>query len=152
MPRQWTSAMSLDLVTKVTNLSWGGNRSLNHRKFVAFLVEVSAAYGDLQMHTEIWWMNCGKCLERFFALRTEIPVFLEEIIRCDAVAYWSKLRDTDFNHLNLQFQGRDQTVSDLYACMSAFKHKLALFKVGFSADHSNFSHFPANEEMCKDVP
>ena len=58
----------------------GGNRSLNHRKFVAFLDEVSTAYGDLQMHTEIRWMSHGKCLERFFALHTEIPVFLEESI------------------------------------------------------------------------
>ena len=59
----------MDLVTKVTNLIRGGNRSLNHRKFVAFLDEVSAAYGDLQMHTEIRWISHGKCLERFFALR-----------------------------------------------------------------------------------
>lgn len=135
----------MDLVTKVTNLIRGGNRSLNHRKFVAFLDEVSAAYGDLQMHTEIRWMSRGKCLERFFALRTEIPVFLEDSIRCDTSAYCSKLRDTDFlcdmafltdvtshlNHLNMQLQGRDQTVSDLYAHMSAFKRKLALFKEGF---------------------
>ena len=34
--------------------------------------------------------------EVFFVLRTEIPVFLEESIRCDASTYCSKLRDTDF--------------------------------------------------------
>ena len=68
-------------------------------------------------------------LGEFFALRTEIPVFLEESIRCDTSAYCSKLRDTDFicdmafladitshlNHLNVQLQGRDQTVSGLCA-------------------------------------
>ncbi|XP_030299269.1 uncharacterized protein LOC115597477 [Sparus aurata] len=86
----------MDLVTKVTNLIRGGNRSLNHRKFVSFLDEVSAAYGDLQMHTDIRWMSRGKRLERFFELCTEIPVFLEESIRCDASTYCSKLRDTDF--------------------------------------------------------
>uniref|UniRef100_A0A3P8SYK1 HAT C-terminal dimerisation domain-containing protein n=1 Tax=Amphiprion percula TaxID=161767 RepID=A0A3P8SYK1_AMPPE len=50
-----------------------GNRALNHRNFVAFLEEVNAAYGDLQMHTDIRWTSHGKCLERFFALRTELP-------------------------------------------------------------------------------
>ena len=116
----------MDLVTKVTNLIRGGNRSLSHRKFIAFLDEVDAAYGDLKMHTEIRWMSRGKCLERFFALRTEIPVLLEES------AYCVKLKDTQFlcdvafltditshlNHLNILLQGRDQTVCDLYAHMT----------------------------------
>lgn len=71
----------MDLVTRVKDLIRGVNRSLNHWKFVAFLDEVSAAYGDLQMHTEIRWMSSGKCLEKL-ALCTEIPVFLKESIRC----------------------------------------------------------------------
>ena len=156
----------MDLVTKVTNLIRGGNRSLNHRKFVAFLDEVCAAYRDLQMHTEIRWMSRGKCLERFFALRSEIPVFLEESIQCDTSAYCSQLRDTDFlcdmafladitshlNRLNLQLQGRGQTASDLYAHMNAFNAKLALFKEGFQSDRPNLAHFPSCEEMRKDAP
>ena len=40
----------MDLVTKVTNLIQGGNRSLSHRKFIAFLDEINAAYGDLQIY------------------------------------------------------------------------------------------------------
>ncbi|KAF3837715.1 hypothetical protein F7725_009483, partial [Dissostichus mawsoni] len=156
----------MDLVTKTTNLIRGGNRSLNHRKFIAFLDEVNAAYGDLQMHTEIRWMSRGKCLERFFALRAEIPVFLEDTIQCDTSAYCAKLRNTDFlldmafladitshlNHLNMRLQGRCQTVSDLYAHMNAFVTKLTLFKDGFSADRPNLAHFPSCEEMRKDAP
>uniref|UniRef100_A0A3B4ZMJ5 HAT C-terminal dimerisation domain-containing protein n=1 Tax=Stegastes partitus TaxID=144197 RepID=A0A3B4ZMJ5_9TELE len=84
----------MDLVTKVTNLIRGGNRALSHRKFVAFLEEVNDAYGDLQMHIDIRWMRRGKCLERFFALRTELPVFLEDCVRCDTSAYCRKLQDT----------------------------------------------------------
>uniref|UniRef100_A0A3B4Z810 DUF4371 domain-containing protein n=1 Tax=Stegastes partitus TaxID=144197 RepID=A0A3B4Z810_9TELE len=131
----------MGVVTKVTNLQ-GGNRALNPRKFVAFLEEVNAAYGDLQMHTDIRWMSRRKCLERFFALRTELPVFLEDCVRCDTSAYCHKLRDTAFlydmaflsditshlNNLSIQLQGRCQTVSDLYAHMSAFWRKLALFR------------------------
>uniref|UniRef100_A0A3B4ZZY3 HAT C-terminal dimerisation domain-containing protein n=1 Tax=Stegastes partitus TaxID=144197 RepID=A0A3B4ZZY3_9TELE len=156
----------MDLVTKVTSLIQGGNRALNHRKFVAFLEEVNAAYGDLQMHTDIRWMSRGKCLERFFALRTELPVFSEDCVHCDTSAYCRKLQDTAFlcnmaflsditshlNHLNIQLQGRCQTVSDLYAYMSAFRRKLALFRDGFSCTSPNLSHFPSCEEMRRDVP
>jgi len=45
------------------------------------------------MHTDIRWMSREKYLERFFALHIEIPVFLEDNIKC---AYCSKLRDTEF--------------------------------------------------------
>uniref|UniRef100_A0A3Q1BIY7 HAT C-terminal dimerisation domain-containing protein n=1 Tax=Amphiprion ocellaris TaxID=80972 RepID=A0A3Q1BIY7_AMPOC len=143
----------VDLVTKVTDLIRGGNRALNHRKLVAFLEEVNAAYGDLQMY-------------RFFALRNELPVFLEECLRCDTSAYCCKLQDTAFlcdmafltditshlNHLNIQLQGRCQTVPDLYAHMNAFRRKLELFRDGFSSVSPNLAHFPSCEEMCTDVP
>uniref|UniRef100_A0A3Q3ISJ2 SPIN-DOC-like zinc-finger domain-containing protein n=1 Tax=Monopterus albus TaxID=43700 RepID=A0A3Q3ISJ2_MONAL len=82
----------MDLVTKITNLIRGGNRSLSHRRLTAFLDDVDAAYGDLQMHTDIRWMSRGKCLERFFALRSEIPVFLEDSVRGDTSAYCRKLK------------------------------------------------------------
>ncbi|KAL2089187.1 hypothetical protein ACEWY4_016086 [Coilia grayii] len=156
----------MDLVTKVTNLIRGGNRSLCHRRFLAFLDEVDAEYGDLQMHTEIRWMSRGKCLQRFFALRSEIPVFLENSVSGDTSAYCEKLKDTQFlwdmafltdisshlNHLNRLLQGRDQTVCDLYAHMTAFQRKLDLFITGFSPLHANLVHFPACEEMRKENP
>ena len=156
----------MDLVTKVTNLIRGGNRALSHRNFVAFLDEVNAAYGDLQMHTDIRWMSRGKCLERFFALRTELPVFLEDCLRSDTSVYCHKLRDTAFlcdmafltditshlNHLNMQLQGRCQTISDLYAHMTAFQRKLKLFLEGFSRASPNLAHFPCCEEMRRDAP
>lgn len=127
--------------------------------------EVNAAYGDLQMHTDIRRMSRGKCLKRFFALRTELPVFLEDCLCCDASACCHKLRDTAFlcdmaflsdttshlNHLNIQLQGRCQTVSDLSAHVSAFQCKLALFP-SFSCASPNLGHFPSCEEMRKDVP
>jgi len=156
----------MDLVTKVTNLIRGGNRSLSHRRFIAFLDEVDAAYGDLQMHTEVRWMSQGKCLERFFALRSEIPVFLEDSVRGDMSAYSRKLKDTAFlcdmafltditahlNNLKIKLQGRDQTVCDLCAHISAFQRKLDLFKEGFSSHLPNLTHFPACDEMQKSVP
>uniref|UniRef100_A0A3Q3H434 HAT C-terminal dimerisation domain-containing protein n=1 Tax=Labrus bergylta TaxID=56723 RepID=A0A3Q3H434_9LABR len=111
------------------------NRSLNHKTFVAFLDEVSAVYGDLQMHTEVRWMSRGKRLERFFALLAEIPVFLEDSIRCDTSAYCSKLRDTEFlfdmafladitshlNHLNMQLQEETFHLTSKFGTLRSFE-------------------------------
>uniref|UniRef100_A0A3B1INU1 DUF4371 domain-containing protein n=1 Tax=Astyanax mexicanus TaxID=7994 RepID=A0A3B1INU1_ASTMX len=156
----------MDLVTKVTNIIRGGNRSLCHRRFITFLDEVDAEYGDLQLHTDIRWMSRGKCLERFFALRSEIPVFLENSISSDTRAYCVKLKDTQFlcdmafltdisahlNHLNTLLQGKDQTVCDLYSHMTAFQCKLGLFIDGFSSPRANLAHFPACDEIRKESP
>lgn len=153
-------------MAKVTNLIRGGNRSHSHRRFMTFLDEVDAAYGDLQMHTEVRWMSQGKCLERFFALRSEIPLFLEDSACSDMSAYCRKLKDTAFlcdmafltditshlNNLNTKLQGRDQTVCDLYAHMTAFQRKLYLFKEGLSSHPLILTHFPTCEEMQKNVP
>lgn len=107
-------------VSKFTNLIQGGNRALNHRKFAAFLDEVSAAYGDSLMHTDIRWMSHVKSLERFFALHNEIPLFLEDNVKSDTSAYCCKQRDPEYlccdmafltdmtlylNNLNTQLQG-----------------------------------------------
>lgn len=116
----------------VINLIRGGNRALNHRTFTAFLNEGSIAYGDLLMHTDIRWMNRGKCLERFFALRNEIPLFLEDNIKLDTFAYCCKLCNPEFicdmafltdmtmhlNNLNIHLQGLAQIF--LYAYMNPF--------------------------------
>ena len=56
------------------------------------------------------------------------------------------------NHLNILLQGRDQTVCDLYAHMTAFQRKLNLFKEGFASRRPNLPHFPACEELRKSVP
>ena len=93
-------------------------------------------------------------------------MFLEDSVRGDTSAYCRKLKDTEFlcdmafltditshlNHLNAKLQGRDQTVCDLYAHMTAFQSKLDLFKNGFSSHYLNLAHFPACEEMRKKIP
>uniref|UniRef100_A0A3Q3Q094 HAT C-terminal dimerisation domain-containing protein n=1 Tax=Monopterus albus TaxID=43700 RepID=A0A3Q3Q094_MONAL len=122
----------MDLVTKITNLIHGGNRSLSHRRFTAFLDEVDAAYGDLQMHTDIRWKLKDTAFLCNMAFLTDITSHL--------------------NHLNTNLQGKHQTVCELYAHMTAFQRKLELFKEGFSSRFLNLTHFPACEEMRKNVP
>uniref|UniRef100_A0A3Q3L324 DUF4371 domain-containing protein n=1 Tax=Labrus bergylta TaxID=56723 RepID=A0A3Q3L324_9LABR len=98
--------------------------------FVSFLDEVDAAYGDLQLHTEVKRMSRGKCLERFFTLRLEIPLFLEDSIASDT-------RHNGLNLLNLQLQGRGQTVCNLFES---------------DVQSAYLTHFPACTELHNDIP
>uniref|UniRef100_A0A3Q3JYZ9 DUF4371 domain-containing protein n=1 Tax=Monopterus albus TaxID=43700 RepID=A0A3Q3JYZ9_MONAL len=103
------------------------------------------------------------CIERFFALRSKIPVFLEDSVHGDTSAYCRKLKDTAFlcdiafltditshlNHLNTNLQGKHQTVCELYAHMTTFQNKLELFWEGFSSRFLNLTHFPCEELLHK---
>ncbi|CAG9574819.1 unnamed protein product [Danaus chrysippus] len=110
---------AMKVVIRITNLIRGGNRSLTHRKFRDFLCEIDANYGDLLLHSEIRWLSAGQCLQRFFALRKEIPLFLKNEISSDTSELQDKMRDPQFladlafltdmtqhlNELNLKLQG-----------------------------------------------
>ncbi|CAH2003664.1 unnamed protein product [Acanthoscelides obtectus] len=67
----------MKVAVKITNIVRRDNRALTHRKFRDFLAEVDATYGDLLLHTDVRRVSAGKCLQRFFALRKEIPIFLK---------------------------------------------------------------------------
>lgn len=93
-------------------------------------------------------------------------MFLEDSVRGNVSMYCKKLKNTVFlcdsafltdisshlNNLNTKLQGRDQTISDLYAHIGAFQRKLNLFREGLSSHPLLFTHFPACEEMQKNVP
>lgn len=66
-------------VTQIINLIKGGHKFLSHRKFQHFLEEHNAAYTDVPLHCEVRWLSAGKCLEKFFAIRKEIFLFLQEL-------------------------------------------------------------------------
>ncbi|XP_031746573.1 general transcription factor II-I repeat domain-containing protein 2B-like [Xenopus tropicalis] len=151
----------MDVVTKVTNLIRGGNRSLTHRRFKNFLEELDAAYGDLLLHTNVRWLSAGKCLVRFFALRKEIHLYLSDI-KCDSYLL-EHLTDVSFltalafltditqflNSLNLNLQGRDQNVSQLYSHIAAFRNKLHLLK-SFLAKN-DLTHFESCCELFQEM-
>lgn len=69
---------AMQTITKIVNLIKGGNKFLSHRKFQTFLEEHDAAYTDVPLHCEVRWLSAGKCLDKFFAIRKEIFLFLEE--------------------------------------------------------------------------
>ena len=132
----------MDTVFKITNLIRGGNRSLNHRNFITYLEELDCEYGDLLLHTDVRWLSRGKCLERFFVLRKEILEFLKINITTDSTSLENQMVNKQFlcslafltdisqhlNKLNLQLQGRKQTISLMIGFLDGLRKKLVIFK------------------------
>ncbi|KAK2833783.1 hypothetical protein Q5P01_017672 [Channa striata] len=125
------------------------SRGLKHRRFRAFLEEMESEYGDVLYFTEVRWLSRGNVLKRFFELREEVKVFMEN----DGVAVpvlsdpkW--LMDLAFlvvityelNILNKKLQGQGQLVSAAYDNIRAFSKKLVLWKAQLS--QKNLCHFP----------
>lgn len=125
-----------------------GNRFLNLWWFLAFLDEVSAAYGDLYTHNGIRWMSWKKCLKKSWD-------FLRILFSLIWV-FTAKLKDKGFlcaYHSftsTCSFQWEREKTSDLYSLMNEFQH-IVLIKESSSVC-PNLVYFPACEEMCKDVP
>ncbi|PNF36358.1 hypothetical protein B7P43_G18283 [Cryptotermes secundus] len=148
-------------VTKITNLIRGGNRSLTHRKFLTLLEEMDSAYGDLLLHTEVRWLSRGKCLVRFFELRHEIATFLREEVT-NSAELQNDLEDVEFlrnlafltditqhlNVLNLQLQGKKQTICQMVGFVDSFRKKVHLFKSAL--DKNNLLHFPCCRKLSEE--
>lgn len=86
----------MKIVTKVTNLIRGGNRALSHRKFQQFLEDVNASYKDLLLHSDIHWLSAEKSLQRFFALRKDMPTFLKNEVKLNTVDIQEKFENVQF--------------------------------------------------------
>ncbi|XP_074033991.1 general transcription factor II-I repeat domain-containing protein 2B-like [Leptinotarsa decemlineata] len=149
-------------VIKIINMIRGGNRSLLHRQLKQFLVETEAEYGDLLMYNHVRWLSAGKCMERFFAIRKEIPAFLNKYVSSDTTELEEKFKDPEFlrqlafitdltnhlNKLNLSLQGRNQTVSDLIGMINGFRNKLNVFKRAL--EKNNLTHFPSCLQIAEE--
>ncbi|XP_055600711.1 general transcription factor II-I repeat domain-containing protein 2-like [Uranotaenia lowii] len=108
-------------------------RGLNHRQFQQMLTEMEAEYGDLLYYCEIRWLSRGAMLERFYSLRKEIALFLQDKGKSTAKIYDPKwicglafLVDISkhLNDLNTKLQGKDQHVGILFSHIKAFETKL----------------------------
>ncbi|GFY78348.1 general transcription factor II-I repeat domain-containing protein 2 [Trichonephila inaurata madagascariensis] len=108
---------------------------LNHRQFREFIEEIGE--NDLPYHTAVRWLSCGKVLKRFFELRAEIEIFLNEKQRPFAdlensewmwkLAFYVDLTN-HMNELNLRLQGENQLLPDLYTNIKSFRQKIILFQ------------------------
>ncbi|KAL6421408.1 hypothetical protein ACFW04_014196 [Cataglyphis niger] len=137
----WESNYVPQIVTKIINVIKGGHKFLNHRKFQSFLEEHNAIYKDIPLHSEVRWLSAGKCLEKFFAIRKEIFLFLQEM-SINYNEFKSFSEDLDFlselavitdltshlSNLNLKLQKTNQTIAELVSHIDSFRRKLLLFK------------------------
>ncbi|XP_025202909.1 general transcription factor II-I repeat domain-containing protein 2B-like [Melanaphis sacchari] len=149
-------------VIKIINMIRGGNRSLLHRQLRQFLVDTEAEYENLLMYNHVRWLSAGKCMERFFAIRKEIPPFLNKYVSSDTTELEEKFQDPEFlrqlafitdltnhlNSLNLSLQGRNQTVSDLVGIINGFRNKLNVFK--HALEKNNLTHFPSCLKLAEE--
>lgn len=123
----------MSTITRVINFIRA--KGLNHCQFKSFLEEFGSEYRDVPYHTEVRWLSRGKVLKRCFELREEICQFMESKGKDT-----TELRDTKFlcelaflcdilSHLdvlNLQLQGWDHVITDMYNMVRAFRVKLCL--------------------------
>ncbi|XP_055726157.1 general transcription factor II-I repeat domain-containing protein 2-like [Salvelinus fontinalis] len=142
----------MSIITRTVNFIRA--KGLNHRQFKAFLTELETEHGDLPYHTEVRWLSQGKVLQRCFELREEICLFLDskgkdttqlrdEMFLCE-MAFLCDIT-SHLNAMNLQLQGRDHVISDMYSTVKAFKTKLTLWETQMRKE--NLSHFPSCQTM-----
>lgn len=146
---------AMQTVTKIINLIKGGQKFLSHRKFQHFLEEHNAIYTDVPLYCEVRWLSAGKCLEKFFAIRKEIFLFLQDKFpaKCDEFKFFFEDVDslcelaliTDMtkhlNTLNLKLQKTDQIISQLVRHVDSFRRKLRMFKN--QLENNIFDSFPS---------
>ncbi|KAG0714799.1 General transcription factor II-I repeat domain-containing protein 2 [Chionoecetes opilio] len=138
----------MSVVVKVVNSIL--SRSLNHRQFQALMDEVNAHYGDLLYFCEIRWLSHGAMLSRVCDLLQEIATFLRQKNLPGAdhfsnpqwLARLALLTDitTHLNDLNMNLQGKNILVTDMYSHITAFEVKLRLWEAQLAA--GQFMHFP----------
>jgi hypothetical protein len=122
--------------TVVKTINFVRSRGLHHRQFQSLLATMESEYGDLQYFTEIRWLSRGAMLARFFALREEIGLFMEEKGRpitelnktewiCD-LAFLVDITQ-HLNDLNVRLQGKEQHIGLMMSHVKAFEVKLRLW-------------------------
>ncbi|XP_043942791.1 general transcription factor II-I repeat domain-containing protein 2A-like [Protopterus annectens] len=80
---------------KMTNVQ-GGNRSLSHQRFHDLFSKVDAAYGNSLLRSEIHCLSARKCLESFFAIWKEIPIFLKNDVKSETTKLENQMQDPIF--------------------------------------------------------
>ena len=73
----------MDVVVSTVNFI--RSHALAHRQFKNFLADIESEYQDIPYHCDVRWLSRAKVLKRFFELREEIDIFMNERNRPVAV-------------------------------------------------------------------
>ena len=129
------------------------NSAVKHRIFKDLCNEMGSEFEVLLYHSNVRWLSRGKVLNRVFAMRVELAMFLREYQHCHAdsfensdfiviLAYMADIFDA-LNNLNRQMQGGGVNIIEAEENLNAFLKKLPLWKR--RAESDNFSNFPLLE-------
>ena len=132
-------------------------QELNHRKFKSLLEELNSNYSDVLLHTSVRWLSRGKVLERFYSLRHEIILFLQQNNKIynelDNGGWWCLLAflcdiAEKLNELNRGLQGENKIITQMANKIFAFEEKLNIYHE--EIENKVFHNFPtiikANQE------
>ncbi|XP_033606233.1 general transcription factor II-I repeat domain-containing protein 2 isoform X2 [Cryptotermes secundus] len=142
----------------VSTVNFIRSRGLNHRHFRDFLSEVEAEYPDLPYHTAVRWLSSRKVLLRFFELRAEIEIFLNEKKRPQPLLsnteWLCKLASAAdmmgfHNGFNLKLRGKTVLICEIYTAVKLFRRQLALIESQIMS--SCFVHFPCCQTVKEEV-
>uniref|UniRef100_A0A3Q3E7E7 SPIN-DOC-like zinc-finger domain-containing protein n=1 Tax=Labrus bergylta TaxID=56723 RepID=A0A3Q3E7E7_9LABR len=133
-------------------------KALQHRLFKALLDELDAAYGDLILHADVWWLSRGKVLQRFVDLLPEIKTFLStrneehEQLSDDAwlldLGFLTNLT-AKLNALNNELQGKSRHLPHMISAVNAFKAKLGVWTTHLK--NGTLTHFSNLEKMSQAI-
>lgn len=106
------------IVHKLYTKKWVGSSTIP----TVFEEKIEAEYDDVIYFTEVRWLSRGAILKRFFTLREEINIFMNEKRK-----NIPKLSDknwildlffititTFLNYLNVKLQGKEKLLPDIY--------------------------------------
>ncbi|XP_019202536.1 protein ZBED8-like [Oreochromis niloticus] len=138
------------LKTVVECVNYVRNSAMRHRIFSELCKEVGSEFEVLLYHSNVRWLSRGQVLNRVFAMRVELALFLQEHQHCHADCF----KDPEFililaymadifaalNHLNQQMQGGGVNIIEAEEHLKAFQKKLTLWKR--RTENNNFANFP----------
>ncbi|XP_013923726.1 PREDICTED: protein ZBED8-like [Thamnophis sirtalis] len=113
----------------------------------------------LLYHSNVRWLSRGQVLNRVFAVRVELALFLQEHQHCHAdcfknsefiliLAYMADIFAA-LNHLNQQMQGGGVNIIEAEENLKAFQKKLPLWKRRIEND--NFANFPLLDDCVSKI-
>ena len=147
------------LKTVVECVNYVRNSALNHRIFKELCNEMGSEFEVLLYHSNVRWLSRGKVLNRVFAMRVELALFLREHQHRHAdyfensefihiLAYMADIFDA-LNHLNQQMQGGGVNIIDAEENLRSFQKKLQLWKR--RTENDNFANFPLLDDCVSKI-
>ncbi|KAF2353302.1 hypothetical protein FHG87_015941 [Trinorchestia longiramus] len=123
--------------------------ALRHRIFSELCKEMGSEFEVLLYHSNIRWLSRGQVLNRVFAVRVELALFLQEhqhfhadcLKNSEFILILVHLADifAALNHLNHKMQGGGFNIIEAEENLKAFQKKLPLWKR--RTENNNFADF-----------